>query len=988
MRYRISSVITAAALAFTHVSAWAQGEADSFGDQDSFGDLEALGEDTPSADGAAPIDAPPPAGAGIVAGVVKDHRGAPAIEAEVSAVGTSFKTLTDLGGRYRLELPPGTYDLRAFFELHQPEQIQGIQVAAGQLVPADFVLKAEQGAVEETVVEATLSQSDLEGQNLHRQRSAAVGDSIGRAEIAKSPDSDAAQAAQRVVGATVVGGRFVFVRGLGERYSNALLNGVPLPSPEPDRAAVPLDLFPALVLDALTISKTFTPDVPGDFAGGSVRVSTRRIPDELTFTASIKGGYNSQSTFQDRLTYRGGALDWLGIVDSSRRLPPKTPGVQLIETGEGGVRAEDLRLWGRRLNTRMSERRAGSTPPDHGGSLILGNGWRVGESGRVGLLGAVTYDRAWRTRQEVNRDYEVSAEAETGLSLENDYAGTRSVEEMAWNAFGSATYEPAKGHDLNLIYLHSQSADDTVLSFEGFNRYISADVHSTRLEFVSRALDSIQLSGRHTIPELRKGTFDWYAAVSSARRDEPDTRDVVYNRREQGDDLAWVFVNGADSGRHFFSEQTEDALGGGLSYTQPLGTKHESLLKLGASLSLKDREFRARRFNHGWGYRDAEGNRVDRDRFVCSGGGIYDPGCPDELLTDSNIADGIVAFQEYTQPTDNYDAKLDVHAAYLMADIGLGRKLRLVAGERLELTEQNIEPVDALRSGATVEGAELRDQNLLPALALVHSPTRKLKTRASVTRTLARPQLRELAPFAYTNYFGGREEAGNPDLVLTTITNADLRLEYYPTLTEVLSLSFFGKLFEQPIEPVAVPAGDGRRVTYRNTPGARLVGAELEVSKNLRFLTRYLEDFSVIGNLTLAESKIEVEQTGYDFLTNVHRPLVQQPAYVLNLSLQYENELGTKARLLYNVAGKRIVEVGTEGLEDQYEQARHTLDLAATQDLDRHWKLRLTAKNLLDSVFLVTQGPTLRKDGRGNDINVTRRYRRGVDLGVGVSYAF
>ena len=265
---------------------------------------------------------------------------------------------------------------------------------AGKATRLDVDLVADKDAVDVFEVVEEADKSSLEGLVLARQKSTVVGDSIGRSEISKTTDRNAAQAAQRVVGANVVGGRFVYVRGLGERYTNALLNGVPLPSPEPDRAAVPLDLFPTGVLNSLTIVKTFTPDSPADFAGGSVRIETREIPKEPLFQITARGGYNTNSTFRDRLTYRGGDLDWLGIDDGTRALPDNFP-KQFADTLPPDQRTQA----GHDLNSYMSAQHSG-TPPEFSVGVVAGNGWDFGNDRKLGGLLAVNYGQSYTVRRD------------------------------------------------------------------------------------------------------------------------------------------------------------------------------------------------------------------------------------------------------------------------------------------------------------------------------------------------------------------------------------------------------------------------------------------------------------------------------------------------------------------------------------------------------------------------------------------------------------
>jgi TonB-dependent receptor len=317
----------------------------------------------------------------------------------------------------------------------------------------------------------------------------------------------------------------------------------------------------------------------------------------------------------------------------------------------------------------------------------------------------------------------------------------------------------------------------------------------------------------------------------------------------------------------------------------------------------------------------------------------------------------------------------------MMGDVSLARDLRLILGQRLEITRQTIAPFDQFESGARVKGAHLDSTDLLPAAAIVFSATEQTKLRASVTRTVARPQLRELAPYVYQEIVGGRDITGNPDLQLTKITNGDLRFEYFPTLREVLAFSTFVKHFEDPIEPEIRATGGANSLTYNNSPGANLIGVEIEARKSLEFLSQHLKALTLISNLTLAHSRIEVDKTR-TLGTHASRPLVNQAPYVLNLALDYTGERGTNARLLYNVSGRRIVEVGTGGLDDIYEHPRHLVDFAVSQDFGKHFTLKLAGENLLNSEVLVTQGEQERSN------NVRRRYQDGSTYTISAQYTY
>jgi TonB-dependent receptor len=893
-----------------------------------------------------------PGARGTISGRIIDKQsGQPLADTTIDVVGTEYRTVTDSDGKYRLELPPGNYTIRIWTPGYQPIRAQNVIVVGGGARKVDVGLEPEASVVEEYVVEERPDSAGVDALAIERQRSAAVGDSLGRAEMSKTPDRNAAQAARRVVGVSIVGNRFVYVRGLGERYTNALLNGAPLPSPEPDRAAVPLDLFPTLVLENMTIAKTFTPDVPGDFAGGSVRIETRQIPSKPLFQVSLNGGYNSQATFRDRLSHRGSPTDWLGFDGGTRDFPSQIPDDEHATEGQSD---EVIAARGNAINSFMSATRS-STPPNFGANVIAGDSWELGGERKLGAVAAIGYGRSFNIRKGTRRVLDPDVNEPSGLTALVDGEEERGIDTVSWGAYGSLSYELNKNHRLSLIGLHSQLSDKTTTSFQGFYKDVNSQVNSTRLEYVTRTLDYLQLSGEHHFPDFERAQLDWFASVARAERTEPDTRNTVYTLNTETDPANpfWAYYDSSQSGQHFWADQYENSVGSGLSWTQPVTPEGapETRVKFGGLVNLRTRNFEARRLA-------LRRNRPADDQtvFVCRQA-QFSQSCIDDLFVPQNIGPNLL-LEESTVPQDAYDAELDVYAGFLMADVSLADDLRLIVGQRVEITHQTIDPYNQFDPNDKPDGAALDSTDLLPALAVVYSLTPKTKTRFALTRTLARPQLRELAPFAYSDYFAGRRISGNPDLDLTTIVNADLRFEHFPTLSEVLAFSIFYKNFKDPIEPVIVPSGSAGLVTFQNAEGANLIGVELEARKNLAWLSDALTDFSVITNLTLARSRIQVRQTDINQITNLSRAMVHQAPYVFNLALDWTSEeLKTSLRVSYNFIGPRIVQIGTEGLDDVYEQERHTFDVVATKEFGEHIQLKLSGQNLTNSPIVQTQGP-------------------------------
>ncbi len=939
---------------------------------------EFFGDDTDDAEaGEAPVvdtEAPPPAGRGAVVGKLTSGDGLPVIDAQVTVQGTSIRTLTDLEGRFRLDLPPGTYDIRFFSPGYDAVQLQGVVVerdASVEVAPA--FADGKPNLVETVEIEVEADTSSVEGQLLTRKRSAVVGDGIARGDIARTPDRDAAAAVRRVVGVLIVNGKYVYVRGIGERYTNALLDGSPLPSPEPEQQTVPLDLFPTNVLDSLTVVKTYTPDMMGNFAGGSVRIGTRRLPDRFTFSVSGSVGFNSQSTFREYLQYPGGDLDWLGVDDGSRALPSEVPGYQVklgnrrpdgsfIDQGE----ADRV---GQAINSPMSTRRT-MAPVDHRFSLTAGNTFDFGDDQKLGVQLAASYGRSFERRPN-ERLRTFFADPNGDLLLRNDLTLERGIDEVRWSVLGGLTYQPAKDHRIHLTGLYSISSDNEAFEVEGQHAERIAPVHETRLAFRSRNLVFGQLRGEHDFPALHGARLDYNASVSRAYRDQPDTRATVF---QFGEAFGYGFEDDSQSGWHFFSELEEMVYGAGLDWTQPIVPGDEGQkVKIGARYDTRSRDFYARRFR----FRPNFGVPAP----VCEASS-WDPTCPDRIFDDANIGP-VFTIEENTLETDAYDASVDVWAVYAMADLHLAKNLRLVAGPRLEMAVQRIHVFNQFAPDDPdfFKDARVTGQDILPGASLIWEVVDNMNLRLAASRTVARPQLREIAPFAYTDYFGGFQEQGNPELIFTHIWNGDLRWEWFPTLREVLAASVFVKRFENPIEQIIVASGSQGIITYQNTPGANLIGGEVEARKQLGFIAEDLEDLALIANVTFAFSRADLGDV--DFLTSKERPLVNQAPWIVNASVDYDNDdIGFQARLLYNIIGPRIIQVGARNLPDVYEQPRHQLDLTLAQRVAEGLRITASGKNLVNDDLRATYGEEDLEE------NLHRQYRTGIEASIGASYTY
>ncbi|MBS2013194.1 MAG: TonB-dependent receptor [Deltaproteobacteria bacterium] len=883
---------------------------------------------------------PPPRGKGAVWGVVTSRKDSETLlEALVTVIGKKDYSTTDVEGRFRIELPPGTYQLRVQYELHRPARVKNVRVAAGKVTRIDVLLDPDDTAVEEvTAVEAEVERASAATQLFLRKNAAQASDSIGAQDIAKTPDRNAADAVKRVVGTTVVDGRYVFVRGLGDRYTNSMLNGSPLPSPEPDRQAVPLDMFPTLVLSDLTVSKTFTPDMPGDFAGGSLNIHTRDLPNKFLFQSTIGLGFNTATTFGNRLSYRGGSTDWLGIDDGGRKLPSQIPAERVTRLVNGDVNPR-LSEYGRAVNSNMASERTFNLPSGNA-SAVIGDSFKAKNGNVFGYMVGATYTRKFQMRQdEIIRTYGIGPNGKD-LVRYNDYKAETGTDTVTWSTLGTVSYAFGNDHKLALTGLYSRNAEKEARIIEGFNDEQAAEVYDERLRFVNRALVYGQLRGEHRFRKLANAEVNWTLLWARATLSDPDLRESVYVADPE---RGLSFRDSTQSGQHFYAAQGETTRSGGFDWTQPvLKGENATKLKMGTLITLRGRSFNARRF------RFARTNDPTVDQSVYR----LPPG---QLFADENIGRAL-ELEEWTRPTDAFAAQYNVYAGYAMADVGITSRLRFVVGQRIEASRQIIESFDPFAGDTERVRSALNKTDLLPSANVIFKLREDSNLRFSATRTVARPQLRELAPFVFTDFFGAREVLGNPALDRTRIVNLDARWEMFPRVGEVLAVSFFHKRFESPIEQIILPTSRGV-ISYQNAKGAVNTGLEVEGRKSLDFITNHLKEFSLLANVTVVYSRVDLDTEQAGIQTSSSRPLAGQSPWVLNLALDWNHEkTKTRARVLYNVAGERISQVGSNGIPDTYEQPRHLVDLSFAQALGDHVDLKATLENMLNAPVRFTQG--------------------------------
>ena len=877
----------------------------------------------------------------ITGTVVDSDTETPIAEVSIRVTDTQVRVKTDETGTFSLALPSGTYKIHASAPFYNTFVITDFQVIIGA-APAPLHIKLTPQVVKLDAIKlpVRLSQSSERGLLEKRMRSSRIEDSISTEEISRLPASSAGEAIKRVTGVSIVGGRYVFVRGLGERYSNTLLNNVEIPSPEPNRRVVPMDIFPASLLASLQTVKTFSPDQPGGFAGGSVQVFTKDFPEELTMSLSMSSGFNTQATGEDGLTYPGGDLDFLGFDDGSRALPSivrdEAADLPIRERGRFtplGFTPKEIQEFGQSFSNVWSPERR-QVPVNQGYKFSLGNSDKI-LGKEFGYLGVISYGNSHSYGTQVRNAFRIGLN-ET-LSPVTSYNVERSGNEVDWGSVLNASLRFSPEHLISIKTLFTHTAEDETRTWEGFNADRNTDMQSTRLRYVERQLFSGQLTGTHDFnfgepvlegPEHPDVSMEWRLTYSRASRDEPDTRENIYEDRGDG---TFTFRDVTHSGSRFFFDLEDDEYNARLDWKIPLGA--EGLFKFGGLLRDRSRTFDVRRF------RFLPADQVDATVNLSAP--------PEILFQTQNIAPRVFELRESTRSTDNYLAGHNIYASYLMLDLPITAKWQVMTGVRLESSDQTVTTYDPFAASRKEIQANLETLDWLPGLNVTYRLTERMNLRLAASRTITRPDFRELAPFEFTDFVGGRTILGNPELERTQIDNFDFRWETFPQIGGILAVSAFYKRFQKPIEQIVQPQAEVR-ITYENAEGANNYGLELEARQNLGVLTEALRKFSINTNAALISSQVVLpEDVGIQ--TSSKRPLQGQCPYIINVSIGFEDpDWGISSALAYNIFGRRLSEVGNHGVPDVYEQPRGQLDVSFSRTVANYFKFSVSAKNLLD----------------------------------------
>ncbi|WP_353266736.1 carboxypeptidase regulatory-like domain-containing protein [Gemmatimonas sp.] len=875
-----------------------------------------------------------PLATGKITGRILDGAsGQPIAAAQIQIVGTALGTQSGVDGRYTiLRVPAGTVTLAVRRIGYGPKSITGIVLAANGSIEQDVSLKSAELQLAAISVSANKEKGSV-NDALNAQRNATnVVNAITAEQIARSPDGDAAQAAQRVSGVTVQDGKYLQVRGLSERYTTASLNGARIPSPEPERKVVPLDLFPASLLQDVTTAKTFTPDMPGDFAGANVNIRTREFP------ARRQVNYSSSFGFGDRVLGNslpfapraGGEL--FGSASSNRQLPRAIADANFLgsvsQSQYNQMARQQRNVWSPTVRNGGAN---GSFGMSTGGNNILGK--------RVGYVLSGNYGYSEEVRADERYAIGNQGANNTVVPL-TELRGQTGRSSAQWGGIANLSTMVGKSSRLAINSTMTRSADNEARTDRGFDENLNDSIVRTTLRYVERGVATVTGQGEHQLSDRNKTA--WQLSYGNTMRREPDRSDVVYARTPEG---PYQILASLDGARRLYFDLVEDNLTGQVDHTFNLGAvSQQNTLKVGAYYRSTERTSDAPIF-----------------AFISRAGQNIVQQSPDVIFGDAQACETCTAIN--VQPigqAGSYSASDRTGAAYAMVDVGITDRIRMIAGARAE--QARIEVVASTQGGFTTT-SNLDNTDVLPSLLLNTRLTETQNLRFGITRTLARPEYRELAPVTFRDVLGGVSVTGNASLVRSLIDNVDLRWEMFPNPGEVLSVGVFAKRFDRPIERLEQATSGAYQARFQNALSATNLGVELEARKQLGFLGSWGQAFTGFSNMTLMQSSVELDPTGGLTVTDQSRRLVGQAPYVINAGVTYSNLSGsTNATLLYNVVGERITAAGVVPLPNIVEKPRQLVDLSFRFPVRGNLSARLDARNLLDARYRFMQG-NLEREG-------------------------
>lgn len=898
---------------------------------------------------------------GKIVGKVTDKKtGESLIGVTVVLQGTNNGAVTDVEGRYTLSVAAGIYTVDYKYMGYQTKSISEVAVKGGAATTLDVIIDEPRSKdLKEVVITGSYKQETINALYVAQKNNTAVSSGISADQIRRSPDKSTGEVLKRVSGTSIQDNKYVIVRGLTDRYNNATMNNVLLPSTEPDRKTFSFDIIPSGLIDNIVINKTATPDKPGDFAGGLVQVNTRDFPDEKFISIGIGASYNTQSTFKDGKSGFRGKSDYWTFDDGSRKLPSIAPG-QTDFNNATGKQQDDIN---KAFKNTWAVDNKKKVMPGTNLQITVGNTKLWSNEQKFGYILSLTHYHTERNEFAERNDYDIDNNVYKRHNLDTTNRYSSSLGAVANFAYSLKNTKISFKNIYNRI-LENQ----TILRSVSTNPAPPFDyvTQSSLRGLVERYILSSTLQGEHG---FGKKKLEWMLNYSNTNREDPDIRISNYTNDHAIVDQP---VNGGTS--RSFAKVNDNIYNGGASFQFPLIKDSKQTLKLGVFEQYRKRTSNYRPFSY-------------HRSFDFSYDNLTMP--PQLLFATPNLGSNGLYLRDDSSPENNYKANSNLSAGYFAFDNFITEKLRVIWGLRFESYRQQLKPVTQTGSIFTTDTTY---NSFLPSANIVYALTEKTNLRLSYSNTVARPEFREIASFSFYDFLNSAAVFGNPALKQTRITNVDLRYELYPHAGETFAVAAFYKRFKNPISETWYSIDNNDR-TYINLDNANTIGAELEIRKNMEFLLKKWGTNSyVFLNAAYIHSSIKNPNQTVRNINGETRPLPGQSPYLVNAGLQLNdpsNSMGLT--ILYNRIGPRINTVGDDSSNklDVYENSRNLLDVQLSKKLFKNnAELKLNISDIFNNPYLLYQNKDNKKAYKEGTDYIFYSYKMGTNFSLSFNYTF
>lgn len=957
---------------------------------------------------------------GTLAGRIVDEHGEGLIGATVRVIETGSGQVTDLDGNYTLRLQPGTYTIEIAYVGYATKQVSDVKITAGKETNLSVDLSLADNMLGTVVVTGSYKTSNTAGAMKIQQSMPQLSTVVSSEMIGKTADKNLGEALKRVTGVTTMSNKYVAVRGMGERWNEASLDGIPLPSTESNSKAFGFDLIPTSLIDNVTVMKTATPDVSGNFSGGLIQITTKDIPTKDFISITAGTSYNSLSSFKTQKYRPRGKWDWLGYDDGRRALPE---GLQEIPFDTYNP-VPELFEQSKRLTTDNFTIQEGKTPLAQNYQVSIGKSWDLNSSGnnRLGMIASLTYrntqqqtiiDHIERGEWMNTMQYNPAQESFIDTGIRNHGANYKYNTTLA----GVFNLGWQKGTTrLSLRNTYTRKYDNDLSELTGFsdedpnpqgNPYRQQVNYPTFQDLLQN-----KLSGKHQLGQ--EIILDWALAHTYVQRNQKDAAFTQQVSRMEGDERHFYNQVGVQSGslfpltRAWYLNHERD-FNGQLNAEIPFelfGADWSHKFKAGYDGAFKENRFQF------W--------ELSMHLFNTKGFDFTTTTIAD-LIKEENMRDGGFAWDLKRLQGDGrtYHGRVFQNALYAMLDDRYGELLRLVWGVRVEhyLYQELNNPSMSMGELAIVEqDRKEKPIAIMPSANITITPIKDLNIRLSYSRNTVRPQFMERTAYRfYDPFLGG--EIFNQSVISTTVDGADLRVEWYPGAGEVISVGGFYRYLDKPIERIAQKtASFARFYMLMNSDKAHSYGIEFEVRKNFGFipLGSWLEHFYLNANATFTQSIVtgmvsRADESGILRWVPVtqRRPMYSQVPYMYNVGLSYESET-FGANLTLNRSGRKLVLNTNQAYEQEYEAPYSQLDAQLSYTFPKYGvTVKLNGSNLLDSKHIVytnhvddferaadnNQILDTMKEGTSSNYdaghdNIVYQYRNGISVSCSISWTF